>query len=182
MAVKIRIQVDIPGDTLEQCIAIAASDMTVLTDGAEWAVVGQDSDNLERNLYELLEKLKFDSETDRIINLINTLAEETQKRIGLELELSKERASRKAQDNLKVRLTEIVEMLYDSLIKKHEESSLPLPPIPALRRLYLQDGKPSVFEPSPYFQSGDMETDIGIVVSYLEKVDKILVGNKHVNT
>lgn len=180
---RIQIQVDIAGSTLDECIALALADSAVLTDNAEWSVVEQDSGGvLERDLYDLLARLKSDSEINGMINLINALAEETQKRIALELELVKERASRKAQDNLKVRLTEVVEMLYDSLQKKHGESSLPLPPISALRRLYPQEGEPAVFEPSIYLQSGDMETDIGIISSYLKEVDKVLAGNKHVNT
>ena len=146
----------------------------MLTDNAEWSVVEQDSGGvLERDLYDLLARLKSDSEINGMINLINALAEETQKRIALELELVKERASRKAQDNLKVRLTEVVEMLYDSLQKKHGESSLPLPPISALRRLFT--------EPTTHEQ-GKQDADVKIVADYLKRVDVILLGDKHVNT
>ena len=172
---KIQIQVEVAGSTLDECIALALADNAVLTDNAEWSVVEQDSGGvLERDLYDLLARLKSDSEINGMINLINALAEETQKRIALELELVKERASRKAQDNLKIRLTEVVEMLYDSLQKKHGESSLPLPPISALRRLFT--------EPAAHVQNKEQDADVKIVADYLKRVDVILLGDKHVNT
>ena len=87
---KIQIQVDITGNTLDECIALALADSAVLTDNAEWSVVEQDSGGvLERDLYDLLARLKSDSEINVMINLINALADETQKRIALALELVK---------------------------------------------------------------------------------------------
>ena len=167
---KVKIIVDIPGNTLEEAVDYALNDLTVLTERAEWTAF---DDSAEAHLTTLINDLRQIGETSLLSALRGQLLDAQDRRDHLEFVLSHERDERKDQDDKLAAAIVAIEAGYDSLLARIH-TRLPVPPITALRRLFVDDN---------YREREKKDRDVASVMKYLETVDQqildrnVLSGN-----